>query len=262
MEPILIKISGGLISDPNGMEPLYRWLAKQFAKGQSAVIVHGAGKQADELSEKLQLHVRKVDGRRITDASTMDIITQLVGGLVNKRLVSMLRQNGINAVGITAADGNLTTSVRRKPMEINGESVDFGFVGEITNVDTDFLERLLDSGYIPVIGCITWSKTDGLLNINADTLALKLASALNCKRLVLQTPSGAVLGKDGKPLSHITLDQFNEGKKEGWINEGMLLKLNIGFQAGKHGISEVVVCSPESLENGGETRIIINEQEQ
>lgn len=259
MEPILIKISGGLVGDPESMKPLYRWLAQQLKDGQPAVIVHGAGKQVDELSEKLNIPVNKVEGRRITDASTMELITQLVAGSVNKTLVSMLRANGIKAVGITAADGNLTTAVRRAPMVINGKSVDFGYVGEITEVDTEFPELLIEEGYVPVIGCVTWSATDGLLNINADTLALKLAEALGCRKLVLQTPSGAVFDKDGNPLSHITLDQFNEGKKEGWINEGMLLKLNIGFQAGDYGISEVVVCSPETLVNGGETRIIINE---
>lgn len=259
MESIIVKIGGELIAQPEQLEKLAHWLTNQKDSGQNISLVHGAGKQVDLLCKQLNIPIFKVEGRRITNQETLEATVQIVGGLVNKTLVSELNKHGLNSIGITAADGNITTAVRRNPWTIKNKTVDFGFVGEIQKVNPALLELLMHHNYLPVIGCLTWSESEGLLNINADTLATELAKVMKSDQLILLTGTGSVWDRDGNEMSEITYAQFQNGKETGWIKEGMIPKLFNGFKAMKHGVTEVRICSPENLENGG-TKLVFDQE--
>ncbi len=255
MESTLIKIGGEIIDQPGRLEKLVDWLINQLNKGQSVILVHGAGKQVDRLCHQMNIPIKKFEGRRITDAEALEATVQIIGGSVNKHLVSELNKAGMNAVGLTAADGMVTISERRKPWLVDDQSIDFGFVGEIQEVNPKLLNVLTENGYVPVIGCLTWSPTDGLLNINADTLATELAVTLHCDDLILMTETGSVWDQNGQVLPSIQLKQFENGKKDGWIKEGMIPKLQNGFSALYRGVKNVHICSPETISDGGTSLI-------
>lgn len=256
MEPILVKIGGELVDDSKMLHLLIDWLKEQYEKDQPVIIVHGAGKQVDTLSQRLKIKTQKYEGRRVTNRDTLEVFVQGMAGLVNKKLISEFRQSGLSPVGITAADANITTSIRRKPLSIKGKEIDFGFVGEIEKVDTKFIDVVLNNHFTPVIGCLTWSDNDGLLNINADTLAMKLAGALHCQSLILLTKTGAVLDHLQQSIPKLTWSDFQKGLEEDWIKEGMIPKLQTGFKALANGVKEVSICNPETLQNSGGTTLI------
>ncbi|HKJ31741.1 MAG TPA: acetylglutamate kinase [Balneolales bacterium] len=260
MEPILVKIGGELVEDPQLLKLLKDWLHEQKEQSQPVVIVHGAGKQVDLLSQRLKVETVKHLGRRVTNQETLQIFIQAMAGSVNKKLVAELRSSGLSPVGITAADGNISTSIKRKPLQINGDEVDFGYVGDIQDVDPTLVKVMLQNNFIPVIGCLTWSDDDGLMNINADTLAMHLSVALNCNSLILLTKAGAVFDQQQKPISSLTASEFEKGLQQGWIKDGMIPKLETGFQAISGGVTEVTICNPDTLLNKTGTNLL-NEEE-
>ena len=260
MEPVLVKIGGEIVDHPHFLKLFLTWLQQKYSQNQPVVIVHGAGKQVDILSKRLDVTTTKHQGRRVTDKKTLEIFIQAMAGSVNKKLISEIRTSGLSAVGITAADANISTSVRRKPLNINGQNIDFGYVGEIEQINTTFINLMLENRFIPVIGCLTWSNDVGLLNVNADTLAMKLAIALNCQTLMLLTKTGAVWDNSNNPLPTLNWTDFQTGLEQGWIRDGMIPKLQTGFKSIKNGVQEVVICSPETLVNKNGTKLLKNEE--
>lgn len=216
-------------------------------------IVHGGGRQINTMSERLGIPVRQVAGRRITDRDTMDVLLATVGGSVNRKLVSEMRRNGLRAVGLTGADGELTTAVRREPLEIDGEAIDFGYVGHILSVQPEILQTLMEQRYVPVVACLTWSEEEGMLNINADTMAIEIAGSLFASELVMLMEPEAVLDADLKPIGSLTFSEFQQGVTEGWISAGMRPKLETGFKAVRSGLERVRLTNPEGLAGGGGT---------
>lgn len=216
-------------------------------------IVHGGGRQINAMSEQLGIPVRQVAGRRITDRDTMDVLLATVGGTVNRKLVSEMRRHGLQAVGLTGADGELTTAVRREPLEIDGETIDFGYVGHILSVQPEILQTLMAQRYVPVVACLTWSEEEGMLNINADTMAIEIAGSLFARELVMLMEPEAVLDADLNPIASLTFSEFQQGVTDGWISAGMRPKLETGFRAVRSGLERVRLTNPEGLAAGGGT---------
>ncbi len=247
MEPVLVKIGGDLIEKDDQLAILAEWIKEQQEANRPVVLVHGAGKQIDSLSNQLGIAITKHNGRRITNDATREILVQVVAGTVNKRLVTLFRGHGLNPVGMTAADGMLTTSKRRPTSIENGQTIDFGLVGDIHQANPKILKILIEEGFVPVVGCVSWSEDHGLLNINADTLASALASALGCETLYLVTGAGGVLNRSHSRIEKLNPQLFNQGSKDGWISEGMIPKLQHGFEALEHNVNEVIICAPSDL---------------
>jgi acetylglutamate kinase len=175
---------------------------------------------------------------------------------VNRKLVSEMRRHGLQAVGLTGADGELTTAVRREPLEIDGKAIDFGYVGHIVSVQPEILQTLMAQRYVPVVACLTWSEEEGMLNINADTMAIEIAGSLFASELVMLMEPEAVLDADLNPIASLTFNEFQQGVTEGWISAGMRPKLETGFRAVRSGLERVRLTNPEGLAGGGGTILI------
>jgi acetylglutamate kinase len=256
MELVLVKISGGLTDDPGALEHLISYVKAAKKAGNAVVLVHGGGKQINELSTKMEVPVQQVAGRRITTPETLQILMYTVAGEINRNLVSELRKKDILSVGLTGADADLTTAHRRKPLNIDGKDIDFQLVGEIDAVNPDLISTLLSKKYTPVVGCLTWSAEHGMLNINADTFAIKLASALKCSELVMLMEPTAVLDAHMQPIEMMRIADRDTGLNEGWIKDGMIPKLHTGFQALDSGISKVRLTNPAGLSSGKGTILV------
>jgi acetylglutamate kinase len=255
MSTILVKLSGNIIADTNALGKLTEYIHERRSNGDQAVLVHGGGRQINELSRRLDLPVHQVAGRRVTDESAREVLLYTVGGKANRELVAFLRSNDISSVGISGVDGELTTAFRRPPLDIDGEPVDFGLVGEMESVDRTLIEHLLKGGYVPVIGCLTWSPEDGILNINADTFSIRIALALQVGELIMLMDPPAVLDGKGKPVPGMHRTDWQRGLQEGWITDGMKPKLQTAFEALDKGVASVILANADTLAAGGGTRI-------
>lgn len=247
MGPVVIKISGGLTDQPVALEHVSRYTSACIQSGRNVILIHGGGKQINTLSDQLHVERIQIEGRRVTTPEALNVLLYTVGGSVNNALVSALRSAGLQSVGINGADGELTTAVRRKPLLIQNREVDFQLVGEIERVNPTLLHVLLQAGFVPVIGCLTWSEKEGTLNINADTFSIAIASAMQASEIVMLMEPEAVLDHTGLPVARMTPSLRDRGVEEGWINEGMIPKLYTGFQAIEAGIGSVRLTNPEGL---------------
>jgi acetylglutamate kinase len=259
MKTQIFKLSGNLVDSDASLRALGQLIASAQALGERVIVVHGGGKQVNALSKALDVPVTQIQGRRVTDAQTIEILTHTIAGSVNLNIVSALRSAGVRAMGITGVDAHITTASRRAPLPINGVPTDFGLVAELDSVDVSSLNILLDHGIVPVIGCLTWSPDHGILNINADTFANRIALAANADALTLLMEPDQVWGADGAPLSTLSETECEVGIREGWISEGMLPKLSAGFSALSAGIRSVVLGSPTGLQTGTSTTLIRQE---
>lgn len=255
MEYLVIKLSGTLSDSTNSLSQICKFIKEIISDETGIVVVHGGGKQINELSSKMGVEVKQIEGRRVTDFETMQILQYTVGGIVNKQLVSFFRRFSLNAVGITGIDGSLTTSIRRSPLKIRDAEVDFGFVGDIESIDINIVRVLCSNGFIPVIGCLTWSHDHGNLNINADTFATELALSLNSKTLYMVMEPDAVKNSHGISMDVITKQDWLSGLEEGWITDGMVPKLKTAFNALELGVQDVILTSANGLINNIGTKI-------
>ncbi len=251
----IYKLSGNLVDSPAQLKALGQLIASAQAQGDRMIVVHGGGKQVNALSKALDVPVTQIQGRRVTDARTIEVLTHTIAGSVNLNIVSALRSADVRAMGLTGVDANITTASRRPPLPINGVPTDFGLVAELDSVDFSSLSILLDHGIVPVIGCLTWSADHGILNINADTFANRIALAANADALTLLMEPDQVWSSDGAPLSSLSELECEVGIREGWISEGMLPKLSAGFSALSAGIRSVVLGSPTGLLTGKSTTL-------
>lgn len=249
----IIKIGGKLVED----EQKLKSTLEQFAKIQGAkILVHGGGKSATAWSEKLGLTPKMIEGRRVTDLATLDVITMVYAGLYNKKIVSMLQAIPCNALGLTGADLNSIQSHKRVVKDI-----DYGFVGDIDFVETSILQQLLNNDVTPVFCAITHDKNGQLLNTNADTIASQLAIALApffkttlkfCfeKDGVLKNPAD-----DNSVFEKINFKDFQKYKNVGIISEGMIPKMDNAFFALKNKVEEVFICGHEVIHHQSGTLI-------
>ncbi|MBE0646034.1 MAG: acetylglutamate kinase [Bacteroidetes bacterium] len=238
----IVKLGGNILEDPAQRSAALAQVARLHG---SCVLVHGGGNAASSLAARLGIAPRMVHGRRITDRETLDVVTMVYGGLVNRSLVAELQSLGCNACGLTGADLDVIRAERRPVGEI-----DYGYVGDITAVNAAALSTLFEKGVTPVIAPLTHDGGGGLLNTNADTIAASIASALAHSmevRLLYCFDRGGVLDRDGNVLPRIDLAFAEELTAAGVITAGMLPKLHNAFEALHAGAAEVILCSAEHL---------------
>ncbi|MDZ7268178.1 MAG: acetylglutamate kinase [candidate division KSB1 bacterium] len=241
---LLVKIGGNVIDAP---AELAAFLDDFSALPGRKLLVHGGGKLATDLAATLGITTQMIDGRRITDAETLKVVTMVYGGLINKTLVSGLQARGCNALGLTGADADSVRAGKRRHPHI-----DFGYVGDIERVDTAALQTLLGAGLVPVFAPLTHDGRGQMLNTNADTLAAALASALSGRydiTLIYCFDKKGVLASsredDVVPL--LTPADYQQLKAGGVISKGMLPKLDEAFAALQHGVASVVLCHASQL---------------
>lgn len=209
--------------------------------GINPVIVHGGGPQIGELLEQLDIESRFVDGMRVTDSRTMDVVQMVLGGLVNKDIVSLINQHGGEAIGLTGKDANLITAkkmvIKKSAPEVQApEIIDIGHVGEVVSINRTVVDLLVQSDMIPVIAPIGIGKDNLTYNINADLVAGKVAEELQAEKLILLTNIEGLLDKQGKLLTGIDASDVARLIKNGTIKDGMLPKINCALSAVKKGV--------------------------
>ncbi|HLN74306.1 MAG: acetylglutamate kinase [Methylococcaceae bacterium] len=249
----IVKVGGKVVEDKDSLEELL----KQFSmiRGKR-ILVHGGGKLATSLAEKLGIETQMVEGRRITDAATLEVVTMVYAGLVNKSIIAGLQSKGCNSIGLTGADLDMIRAVKR-PVK----TIDYGFVGDILGVNTSELRILLNEEVVPVVAPITHDGKGQLLNTNADTIAADLAIELSnyytvnlfyCfeKKGVLLNPED-----DNSVISELNYDYFKQLQLNGTIKEGMIPKLDNGFSAMKNGVSQVLITNPFMISMARGTRL-------
>jgi acetylglutamate kinase len=249
VNPTVIKIGGALAADADALGVLWGGVEARRRVGP-VVVVHGGGPQSTRLAERLGHTPRFVAGRRITTRLDLDVALWTMRGELNAGLVAAARTRGLPAVGLSGVDGGLVTVVRRPHREIDGRLVDFGHVGDVARVDPTVLVALLEAGFVPVVAPICADGAGELYNVNADTIALAIAEAMDASALLLVAESGGVFsgaGPDAGRLAEIDAAEFDAGVEAGWIAGGMRPKLEVGLRARDRGIGEVRVCAAAGL---------------
>jgi acetylglutamate kinase len=247
----IIKIGGNIIDNK---EVLNQFLVSFSKISGPKILVHGGGKLATKLAHKMGVEVKIINGRRITDLATLDIITMTYAGKVNKNIVAKLQANKCNSLGFSGADGNSIISEKRPIKE-----VDFGFVGDVIHVNTSTLELLLDNNITPVFCAITHDKKGQLLNTNADTIASELAIGFAEKfktELYYCFEKNGVLERiedENSVIKNINLKIYKTLIEQGIIADGMLPKLNNCFHAINNKVEKVCIGKPEMLFNTNST---------
>jgi len=218
------------------------------------VLVHGGGPQLDELTAKLGVPTRMVQGRRVTDADAIDATSMVLNGLINTRLLALCRGFGISALGLSGVDGGLVTAHRRAPVTLaSGEVVDYGMVGDIDAVDATVITRLLDAGFLPVVSPLSADGTGQLLNINSDTVAAAIGGALVAEKLILCTGAPGILERLDDPrslISYTDVAGLRRLREERALSDGMLPKSSAIESAIRGGVRRVHVISyaaPDAL---------------
>lgn len=250
----IVKVGGGVVEEEASLAQLLSGFAS--LEGGKA-LVHGGGRSATKISEKLGIQARMVEGRRVTDAETLRVVTMVYAGLVNKNIVAQLQARGVNAIGFTGADLGVILSSKRPPKKMSdGQVVDFGFVGDVKKVDTAILSDLIAKGAVPVMSPITHDGQGNLLNTNADTIASELARAMaqtTPVRLVYCFEKPGVLldaNDDSTVIPTLDYKTFKEYQATGVVAAGMIPKLDNGFDALRQGVASVVITNVEGLKSG------------
>jgi acetylglutamate kinase len=243
----VVKIGGNVIDNA---EVLSRFLDDFVKLPSPKVLVHGGGKEATRLSQTLQIETKMINGRRVTDRQTLDVVTMVYAGLINKRIVAALQGRGCNAIGLTGADANVIPATRRSP-----EPIDFGFVGDIdaAKVNDSFIKTLLQSDIVPVFCAIEHDGNGSLLNCNADSVASAVAIA---SARIAEVDMHYCFEKDGvlvdiddsdSLVAEITPDSYAALKEQGIINKGMIPKVDNAFSAVAGGVSRVIIKNSDNL---------------
>ena len=249
------KIGGNIIDNPDALDNFLKEFSKK--KGRK-ILVHGGGKEATRLSGKLGVEAKMINGRRVTGEETIEIVTMVYAGLINKRIVSKLQAVGCDAIGLTGADGNVTPAVKRNPIPI-----DYGLVGDINpeEINKKFINLLLENGMTPVFCAICHDNKGQLLNCNADTIASSIAVALaenNEVRLTYCFEKPGVLkdkDDDSSVISLITPEYFETLVEDGIVAEGMIPKIQNAIKATQKGVAEVKIGSADINQEAAGTTI-------
>lgn len=239
---IVVKFGGNAMIDDNLKEQFARDVVLMKLVGMNPVVVHGGGPQIGNLLEKLNIESRFVEGMRVTDSQTMDVVEMVLGGSINKEIVSLLNHNGGKAVGITGKDGRL---IRARKMTVNHQSpemtapeiIDIGHVGDVEHIDTSVLDMLIQGDFIPVIAPIGVGEDGSSYNINADLVAGKIAEVMAAEKLMLLTNVAGLLDKEGSVLTGLSTSQVDSLIADGTIHGGMLPKIACAQGAVKGGVN-------------------------
>ena len=241
----VVKIGGNVIDNPAAMK---RFLKEFAALEGPKILVHGGGKLATRLAERLELKVQMVDGRRITDEAMLEVVTMVYGGLVNKRIVAGLQALGIDAVGLTGADMNIVLSDKRKV-----SAVDYGWVGDVKRVNAEAVATLIESGCCPVVAPLTHDGCGHMLNTNADTMAGEMAKAMAARydvTLMFCFEKPGVLADendDSSLIPTITPAVLDDLKCRGVVSGGMIPKLDNAIACVSAGVESVVITQADRI---------------
>ena len=243
---VVIKYGGNAMVDEELKNTFARDVVLMKLVGFNPIVVHGGGPQIGSLLEKLSIPTRFVDGMRVTDAATMDVVEMVLGGLVNQDIVTMLNRHGGRAIGVTGKDGNLIEAskltLKRSDAELEApEIIDIGHVGEVTHVNRQVLDTFIQSDFIPVIAPIGVGEDGASYNINADLVAGHVAQALQAEKLVLLTNTAGILDADGNTLTELTDTDVHQLVKDGVISEGMLPKVQCALDAINAGVASAQI---------------------
>jgi acetylglutamate kinase len=248
----VIKAGGAVFGDEQLIRALMEQIAILHYLGIRVVLVHGGGPQLTELTEALGVPTRMVQGRRITDARSIDATSMVLNGLINTRILAICRDLNIDAVGLSGVDAGLVQAHKRPPVKLNPtdtETVDFGFVGDIDSIDTSVIKKSLEQGLMPVVSPMSADPRGQLLNINADTVAAALGAALQAEKLILCTGAPGILEDVADPssvISYTDLPGLVRMRSAGQIVDGMLPKAKAIEDAIKGGVHRVHVISYQS----------------
>ena len=241
--------------------------------GIRVVLVHGGGPQSTELAKRLGLETRMVEGRRVTDAQTLEVSTMVLNGEINTRIVAMCRALGVPAIGVSGVDSGLIKATKRPPVKLpSGETVDYGFVGDIQGIDSSIILKQLENDLVPIVSPLSSDDHGVLLNINADTVAAAIATELKAEKFILATNAPGILESLEDPrslISYVDRQGLKRLRDEGKISGGMLPKVAAIERALTGGVPRVHVISysqPDSLllevfTNEGTGTLVVNDTE-
>jgi acetylglutamate kinase len=238
--------------------------------GIRVVLVHGGGPQSTALAKRLGLETEMVEGRRVTDAQTLEVSTMVLNGEINTRIVAACRALGIPAIGLSGVDGGLIKATKRPPVQVGGKTVDYGYVGDILGLDTSILLKQLDNDLVPIVSPLSADDHGTLLNINADTVAAMIACELKAEKFVMATGTPGILESLEDPrslISYVDRAGLRRLRDEGKISGGMLPKAAAIERALSGGVPRVHVISyaqPDSLllevfTNEGTGTLVVND---
>jgi acetylglutamate kinase len=239
---VVVKYGGNAMGDDNLKESFARDIVLMKLVGINPVVVHGGGPQIGELLDRLSIESKFIDGMRVTDGKTMDVVEMVLGATVNKEIVNMISAAGGKAFGVTGKDGQLikakklVVSHKTPEMEVP-EIIDIGHVGEVASINKSVIDMLVNSGFIPVIAPIGVGSDGASYNINADLVAGKVAEVLNAEKLILLTNVAGLKDKSGEILTGLTTNRVNELIADETIYGGMLPKIRCALDAVKSGVS-------------------------
>lgn len=239
---IIVKFGGNAMVDDDLKIQFARDVVLMKLVGMNPIVVHGGGPQIGKLLKQLNIESRFVDGMRVTDGQTMDVVEMVLGGSVNKEIVSLLNRNGGKAVGITGKDGELIRARKmnvsqKTPEMIEPEIIDIGHVGEVESIDISVLEMLTSSNFIPVIAPIGVGEDGSSYNINADLVAGKIAEVMQAEKLMLLTNVAGLMNKNEEVLTGISTKEVDELIADGTIYGGMLPKIRCAQEAVNGGVT-------------------------
>lgn len=230
----VVKFSGKVTEDKENLASLAEELALLHQVGIRVCVVHGGGKQLNELAQKLGVVQTVIEGRRVTDDDTLDLAKMIFRGKINTEILAQFRRRGMQAVGLSGIDGGVVKAVRRPPRDVMNketgvtETIDFGHVGDVVKIDASLINTLLDSGYLPIISSLGADDEGKIFNINADTIASEIAASLGAEKLILLTDvNGIYLNEEDEntKLSQITAADARKMIESGQATGGMIPKL-------------------------------------
>lgn len=250
----IIKVGGKIVEEEDSLKQLLH----DFSKIDGfKILVHGGGRSATKIAERLGIESKMVDGRRITDSETLQVVTMVYGGLVNKNIVAGLQSLGVNALGLTGADMDIIRSDKRPVKDI-----DYGFVGDVKKVKGDVLKLLIDQNIVPIIAPLSHDGQGNMLNTNADTMAAETAQAMSqyydVSLVYCFEKKGVLMNEhdDDSLIPQLDKASYQKYVQEGIIQGGMLPKLENAFKSIEKGVSEVVITKASEIGKGKGTVII------
>lgn len=242
---IVVKYGGNAMTDPELESSFARDVVLLKTVGLHPVVVHGGGPQVDTLLKELGRESERIDGMRVTNKSTMDVVEMVLGGGVNKSIVSLINKHGGRAIGLTGKDANLILAKKLLMSKVdaqgNSSEIDLGYVGEVVSVNKDVIMMLIRSNFIPVIAPIGVDNEGNSYNINADLVAGKVAEFLQAEKLMLLTNIKGVMDKEGEVLTGLTPSKVDEMIADGTISGGMIPKIQCALDAVLGGVKSAVI---------------------
>ena len=239
---IVIKYGGNAMVDEELKSSFARDIVLMKSVGMNPIVVHGGGPQIGNILKKIGKESEFVNGMRVTDSETMDVVEMVLGGLVNKEIVNLIHQHGGHSIGLTGKDGQLITAKKlQSKMAPTSEIIDLGHVGEVDKVDTSVIDLLLQGDFIPVIAPIGVGENGVSYNINADLVAGAVAEALNAEKLILLTNTVGLLDAEGELLTGLNAAQVHGLIDDGTIHGGMLPKIGCALSAVESGVGSTTI---------------------